>query len=147
MRLNKLSKYFYSDGIKFKCQKCGACCNIEDGVVYLLKKDIYNLSSFFNIEIGEFKDKYTTLTEEGSFIIKDIHSSICRFQKNNRCSVYPARPTQCRLYPFWSTLMKDRSLFYSENCPGIGKGNLVDFEKITDSIIKHRKFLNELERI
>lgn len=147
MRKKNLSKYFYSEGIRFKCQECGCCCDIIDGVVYLTSKDLRNLSVFFNLDLEYFKSKYTTITEEGLTVIKDTHPSKCRFQQNNKCSVYPVRPTQCRLYPFWSTLMKNEIIFSKEKCPGIGKGELVDFNKITDSIIAHRKFLTEVERI
>lgn len=146
MRKNNLSKYFYSEGIRFKCQECGSCCDIEDGVVYLTSKDMINISAFLNLDLEIFRKKYTSKTEDGFTEIKDTHPSICIFHKNNKCSIYPARPIQCRLYPFWSTLMKKETVFFKEKCPGIGKGDLVNFDKITDSIIAHRKFLIEIER-
>lgn len=54
-------------------------------------------------------------------------NSQCHFLRETGCSIHPAKPTQCRLYPFWPELVRDRDVWKDEGkrCPGIGKGALV----------------------
>lgn len=48
------------------------------------------------------------------------------------CTVYAARPTQCRTFPFWSENLKSRTAWneLSEECPGVGQGQLYSVEEI-----------------
>jgi Fe-S-cluster containining protein len=43
------------------------------------------------------------------------------------CSIHPAKPTHCRLFPFWPEYVEDRAKWkkLGEWCPGIGKGELI----------------------
>ncbi|GAB4311214.1 MAG: hypothetical protein Kow0069_11520 [Promethearchaeota archaeon] len=34
----------------------------------------------------------------------------CAFQRGNRCGVYPVRPLQCLVYPFWGDLLEEDPL-------------------------------------
>ncbi|HTL52312.1 MAG TPA: hypothetical protein VL860_07060 [Planctomycetota bacterium] len=50
------------------------------------------------------------------------------------CSIYPVRPTQCRTYPFWKSVL-DRIgdsawRMHSESCPGINHGRTWTAEEI-----------------
>ena len=51
----------------------------------------------------------------------------CVFLTAEGCSIHPVKPTQCRTYPFWPTLVESREVWRMEAdfCPGIGKGELV----------------------
>ena len=51
------------------------------------------------------------------------------------CSLYGARPGQCRTWPFWPELLEsektwNNAKFGSEGCAGIGKGIIVPYEEI-----------------
>ena len=49
----------------------------------------------------------------------------CMFWENGGCSVYEARPLQCRSFPFWSALVSSEEWdLHAQQCPGIGKGSL-----------------------
>ena len=51
----------------------------------------------------------------------------CVFYEVGRgCTVYEARPRQCRTYPFWSALVasEERWRQEAERCPGMGVGTL-----------------------
>ena len=51
----------------------------------------------------------------------------CPFLENHGCSIHPAKPTQCRTFPFWPDLVEHRAAWNrtAQYCPGIGKGPLI----------------------
>ena len=53
--------------------------------------------------------------------------SSARFSKAHGCSIHPAKPTQCRTFPFWPELVESKSEWNRTGryCPGIGKGPLI----------------------
>lgn len=77
----------------------------------------------------------TTADFEAKYVIRYRHllrfrkpaGGQCHFLTSEGCSIHPAKPTQCRLYPFWPELVEDRKAWRAEasECPGIGKGELV----------------------
>jgi Fe-S-cluster containining protein len=51
---------------------------------------------------------------------------------DNRCSIHPVKPTQCRLYPFWFGNVRSKNSWDKTcaECPGIGEGPVVKPEDI-----------------
>jgi Fe-S-cluster containining protein len=43
------------------------------------------------------------------------------------CSIHPAKPTQCRLFPFWPEIVSSLKAWRrtARLCPGIGQGPLI----------------------
>ena len=65
----------------------------------------------------------------------------CQFLENKKCSIYTARPMQCRAWPFWKENMNtkkwnDELLNF---CPGIGKGRLISASMIQKKINRELK--------
>ncbi|GHT87256.1 zinc/iron-chelating domain-containing protein [Spirochaetia bacterium] len=128
---------FYERGLHFSCDHCSACCRIDPGYVFLRKKDTELLISALNTAYPEFIDRYCRWVpasgglEQLSLIEKPNYD--CIFWENG-CSVYEARPLQCRTYPFWPTIFSySRSWADSGaamGCPGMGKGKLYTAEEI-----------------
>jgi Fe-S-cluster containining protein len=56
----------------------------------------------------------------------------CRFLRAEGCSIHPAKPTQCRIFPFWPELTESGRKWRQTAawCPGIGKGELVRIEAV-----------------
>jgi hypothetical protein len=56
--------------------------------------------------------------------------SVCQFLRPDGCSIHPAKPTQCRIFPFWPELVESRREWNKTArwCPGIGKGPLIQIE-------------------
>jgi Fe-S-cluster containining protein len=54
------------------------------------------------------------------------------FLEGGKCSIYEVRPTQCRTYPFWPAIVRAPQTWAKEGeqCPGIGKGEVVDANEI-----------------
>lgn len=126
------NKVWWSDGVRFECQGSGKCCvsRGEYGYVYLTLLDRKRLASFLNIPTRDFTRKYCH-QHEGWFYLKD-QGEQCRFLKNRRCTIYEARPTQCRTWPFWPENMKAKAwkIEVENYCPGVGKGKLFSANEI-----------------
>ncbi len=63
---------------------------------------------------------------------------------DERCSVHPVKPWQCRAYPFWPEVMKDRASWDEEAtfCEGMNRGPGHTPEHI-DAIMRQDPFLEE----
>jgi Fe-S-cluster containining protein len=92
---------WFSEGLRFKCTGCGKCCTGSPGYVYLSSSDFDRLSTHLDLSREEFAKKYTRLVEDQYALLDRPSSHDCVFLKNNQCTVYESRPTQCRTFPWW----------------------------------------------
>ena len=139
-----MTKINYKDGIRFKCQGSGNCCVSRDsyGYVYLSKNDLRRFSKYFNLSVQKFKKKYCQISDGFIHLIeKKSFYGKCIFLKDNKCTVYKARPTQCRTWPFWNENMNVKiwNEDISKNCPGIGKGKKIKFDTIKKILDKEEE--------
>ena len=119
--------------MRFSCQPgCTRCCT-QKGWVYLSVEDVPRLAAFLGISAGEFQSKYLYATKYHLRLLR--RQGQCPFLKAEGCSVHPAKPTQCRVFPFWPELTGDmRELEETAQwCPGIGKGDWVSVETLKKS--------------
>jgi len=83
----------------FKCKQCGECCRWQ-GHVLLTDQDIKRLSELLAVSEADFIDQYTDLaSNRAQLTLKDQADGACIFLSGSTCSVYPARPDQCRQFP------------------------------------------------
>lgn len=133
----------YNNGIKFKCQGSSNCCVSRGsyGFVYLSKKDINRLAKFTNMKDDNFVNLYCDKTDGFTHLKEEKSNRDCLFLKEKKCSVYKARPTQCRTWPFWSENMKAKTWNkdIAKFCPGIGKGKIINKTEIDKSIKLDKK--------
>ncbi len=136
------SSLFYENGLRFECQGSGKCCTShgEFGFVFLTIDDRRRFAKHLKLSTAEFTKKYCEYNEEQEawHLIERKDNPDCLFLKNKQCSVYEARPTQCRTWPFWPEVMNAKS-WKSEVasfCPGVGKGRIWDKEEIEKIMIE-----------
>jgi Fe-S-cluster containining protein len=112
--------------LRFACQKgCTRCCEVK-GFVYLSEDDVRRAAEFLGLSQPQFEQQYTIRYRHVIRLRKPLDAQ-CFFLENGGCSIHPAKPTQCRLYPFWPELVEDVKAWNEtgKTCPGIGKGELI----------------------
>ena len=114
------------DGLRFTCQPgCTNCCD-QSGFVYLSEDDLKRAAGFVKMSARKFEEKYVYRTAHQLRFRKPPEKQ-CPFLEDHRCSIHPAKPTQCRTFPFWPELVENRKEWNKTACycPGIGKGPLI----------------------
>jgi Fe-S-cluster containining protein len=126
---------FYEAGLRFSCTRCSACCRYESGFVFLSRPDLDALSAELKIAGGDFIAAYCRWIESplGLFqlSLREKSNYDCVFWKDG-CTVYNARPKQCRTFPFWPSIVESPGAWKNAalSCPGIGRGTLHGKDRI-----------------
>jgi Fe-S-cluster containining protein len=141
MRREGEMERFWSEGLRFECQGSGHCCTSrgEYGYVYLTRQDRRVLADHLKLTLPELKAKHLEVTD-GHVHFKDPDKD-CVFLDGKRCSIYEARPTQCRTWPFWPENMSAKawSAEVESACAGVGKGRVWSAKEIDELVqLGHR---------
>lgn len=132
-------KEWYADGLRFSCTQCGDCCTGPPGYVWVDETEAKNIADYLNISIAKFHNLYThkasgktTLNERPADTGYDCVFLGRSVNGKATCSIYPARPVQCRTWPFWPDNIQTKQAWQQTRnvCPGSGKGPLVPVERI-----------------
>ena len=118
-------KPWYENGLQFSCTRCGNCCvtHGEAAYIYLSSTDVDRLALHFGLSREQFLDQHCARDEDYTWL--DAPQPACPYlDGERRCSVYEARPTQCRTWPFWKENLDE--LRWKGDlravCPGLDKG-------------------------
>ena len=91
--------------------------------MYLRPEDAQIMADYHNMSVEDWLEKDCHQTIDGRYILNsDPITQICIYlDENKKCTVYEARPAQCRSYPFWSeNVRSDRSWKRTvSECPGL----------------------------
>ncbi|HBO53593.1 MAG TPA: hypothetical protein DD471_16505 [Planctomycetes bacterium] len=124
------SKPWYREGLSFSCTRCGDCCTGVPGYVWVEPTEIDALAKHLGLSVDNFGERYLRKVGRRYSLIEKPGGDCVFFDKG--CSVYPARPTQCRTFPFWRSNLKSERAWdeLADECPGIGQGKLFPVEEI-----------------
>ena len=124
------SKPWYREGLSFSCTRCGDCCTGAPGYVWVEPTEIDALAKHLGLSVDNFGERYLRKVGRRYSLIEKSGGDCVFFDKG--CSVYPARPTQCRTFPFWRSNLKSERAWdeLADECPGIGQGKLFPVEEI-----------------
>jgi uncharacterized protein len=114
------------DGLRFACVPgCTNCCRVQ-GWVYITEGDLQQAAAFLNLSPADFEARYVVRTKR-TLRLRKPKGAQCHFLQDGGCRIHPAKPTQCRLFPFWPELVENRDQWNqaAENCPGINTGPLI----------------------
>ncbi len=138
MKLTIDGKEWWREGVQFQCQGSGQCCTShgEFGFVYLTRNDRKRLAQHFKMRTPDFTKKFCEKDGDVWRLKEEVSNPDCIFLENKRCTVYQARPEQCRTWPFWPEVMKAKTWTkeIASFCPGVGKGPLISGETIEKSL-------------
>jgi uncharacterized protein len=128
-----MAEPWYKNGLRFECTQCGNCCTGAPGYVWVTPDEVQALADFLGKPAEEFRALYTRKAE-GRVTLRERANGDCVFwDKQAGCTVYPARPAQCRTWPFWESVTETRKSWAetATDCPGMNHGPLISAEEIT----------------
>lgn len=124
---------WYSQGLKFRCTECGNCCTGSPGVVWVDDDEIAAIAEYLDKPVGEIRLLFCRPVR-GKVSLNEYANGDCTFfdPKTRRCTIYPARPKQCRTWPFWTSNLTSEAEWkkVQKDCPGAGCGDLISFDEI-----------------
>jgi Fe-S-cluster containining protein len=134
---------WYAQGLRFACTQCGNCCTGAPGYVWISREEIARLAQHLSLTVERTIDLYcrgvgdrfslkeTFNPRHGGYDCVFLHeraavSDGTKVAHTTRvCSVYAARPAQCRAWPFWASNLASPEAWElaAKRCPGIGRGD------------------------
>ena len=143
---------WYVAGLHFQCQQCGRCCSGPgEGYIWVTKPEIQIIADFLKLTPEQVRHKFLMRIALRTTIIEDLHTKDCIFLQEasgqKKCTIYPVRPSQCRIWPFWpSNLARPNSWNKAaQKCPGINRGRRYTFEEI-EKIKKQKRWWLDTEQ-
>ena len=96
--------------MRFSCQPgCTKCCT-RRGWVYLTEDDLLRAAEYLQMTAADFEAAYVIRFRRVLRLRKPAGRQLaCHFLKDGGCSIHPVKPTQCRTYPFWPSLVNSRA--------------------------------------
>ena len=105
------------------CDGCGGrCCTGESGNIFVKRSEVQAIAEHLQMDEKSFAVEY--LVKKGykyslkEHVVGDSHDCIFYSREIEGCSIYEARPQQCRTFPFWDYFKKNLQELKDE-CPGI----------------------------
>ncbi len=127
---------WYKDGLKFTCTQCGDCCTGAPGYVWVNEEEIAALAEVVTAgDVDKFEKLYVRKVGMRRSLVEFPNGDCVFFDGEKRgCTVYTARPRQCKTWPFWDSNLKTPADWKAtcESCPGSGKGKLYSIEQIEE---------------
>lgn len=105
------------------CTACGGhCCNGESGNIWVTRREIGALAEALGMDVPTFAadclKKVGYRYSIGERCEGENYACLLFDEKKRGCSVYEARPAQCRSFPFWD-YFRERPDEAVAECPGV----------------------------
>ena len=127
------SEPWYGTGLRFSCTGSGHCCSGEPGMVWVNDDEIARLAEHLGMEIAAFEREHVRKVGARRSLFERFDGDCVFLHAETRaCTVYEARPVQCRSWPFWPASVASPAAWQEtcESCPGAGQGRLYSVEQI-----------------
>ncbi|MFM7844816.1 MAG: YkgJ family cysteine cluster protein [Planctomycetota bacterium] len=127
---------WYQDGLRFTCSQCGDCCTGAPGYVWVNQEEINELAKLTGAaSVEAFEEQYVRQVGVRRSLLEHSNGDCVFFDNQKRgCTVYEARPRQCRTWPFWDSNLRNPEEWARtcQACPGSGEGKLYTIEQIEE---------------
>ncbi|MBN1916787.1 MAG: YkgJ family cysteine cluster protein [Verrucomicrobia bacterium] len=117
---------WYANGLHFECTGCGHCCRWGEGYVWINERHIHEMADHLGLDVLQFARRYVRRVGS-AYSLRELADYRCvLLDDDERCRVYPVRPTQCRTYPFWPENIRTPAAWHAlePDCPGLNNGRL-----------------------
>ncbi len=124
---------WYRDGLRFRCTQCGNCCTGAPGAVWVTEDDVRRIAEASGKTLGEVRLFHTRLLGGRTSLTEYANGDCTFFDPQTRgCTVYAARPAQCRTWPFWPGNLESPETWRAlrPGCPGAGVGDFVSLDEV-----------------
>jgi uncharacterized protein len=123
---------WYRDGLAFSCTRCGACCTGAPGFVWVDAEEVSALAKHRGMTVEAFGKKFVRRVGDRFSLVERPGGDCIFWDKAVGCTVYEARPVQCRTWPFWPENIDSPESWehVTSICPGSGQGQLFTVEEI-----------------
>jgi Fe-S-cluster containining protein len=121
---NKSDRAWFEDAantssLRFECTSCGKCCTGKGGKVFVNTAERSDIANVLELSQQELIQSYF-VQDQGKYLIQQVklkgdneqqqgeqdEEERCIFlTSDKKCSIYQARPTQCRTFPFWPHIL------------------------------------------
>jgi Fe-S-cluster containining protein len=131
---------WYKDGLSFTCTRCGACCTGAPGYVWVDADEVAALAAHRGETPDEFSTRFVRKVGGRYSLIEKPGGDCIFWERGVGCTVYEARPVQCRTWPFWPENVETPEDWenVTQICPGSGRGRTYSAEEIIEAIGKVR---------
>jgi hypothetical protein len=126
---------WFSEGVHFTCVPgCRRCCGGAPGDVWVSELEIQAIATLMKLDLDAFERTYVRRYPDNRASLRERANGDCVLLDDHGCSVYGARPKQCRDYPFWPEVLSSPMAWIEESqkCPGIGEGQLHQAPKLIE---------------
>ena len=116
---------WYREGVRFGCTRCGNCCTGAAGTVRVSDDEIGGLALALSLPAPEVRRRHTRSVRGGDVALVERQNGDCTFWSPlDGCTVYRARPRQCRSWPFWRAVVHSEARWNeaARDCPGMNQG-------------------------
>jgi len=128
--------------LRFACTGCGGCCRGRgDYWVEASRTEQRRIQRFLRVSWNWFRRRYVIAYEDGSEGLRWKNDRCVFLDRDDRCRIYPARPTQCRTFPFWSEVVASRASWRAaaKDCEGIGRGAVIPLAQVRERLRRYRR--------
>ena len=125
-------KPWYREGLSFTCTLCGACCTGAPGYVWVSIDEIERLVSARGESLEKFGEQFLRRVGDRLSLTERPNGDCVFWDAGSGCTVYEARPDQCRTWPFWTQNIETAEDWEATRqvCPGSGQGRLYSVGEI-----------------
>ena len=134
--INNVNDPWYQDGLRFRCTQCGSCCTGAPGYVWVTDEEVEDIARHRGESPVETLALHTRMVGRKRSLKERPNGDCIFYDQKQGCTIYPARPRQCRTWPFWESNVVTQESWQRtcEICPGSGKGDLISAEEITQKL-------------
>jgi Fe-S-cluster containining protein len=131
-----MSEPWYRDGLRFRCTQCGHCCTGAPGFVWVNDAELADIAAQLDAPVAEVRDRFSRAVGDKRSLRERPNGDCVFYDRAKGCTVYAARPRQCRTWPFWEHNVRTPEAWEEtcNVCPGSGRGDLIPAEEITRRI-------------